>query len=105
MKYICPVCGYVGFDEPPFDADGISTFDICPCCGLEFGNRDGVRSLDELPERHAELTAEWAANGMQWRHGWGGPPTNWDPIKQLENLKYVLTPGATREQYLYPESK
>lgn len=39
-----------------------------------------------------------------WRNH-GVVPSGWDPVKQLENLKYVLPPGATLEQYLYPESK
>ena len=30
---VCPVCGYDGLDEPPFDERGVGSDDICPCRG------------------------------------------------------------------------
>lgn len=45
MKYICPVCGYKGFDEPAYDnlnkLEG-GSYDICECCRFQFGVDDDV---------------------------------------------------------------
>ncbi|GKU84746.1 hypothetical protein [Niallia sp. NCCP-28] len=45
MKYICPVCGYKGFDELVYDdfeklAGG--SFEICKCCRFQFGVDDDM---------------------------------------------------------------
>ena len=39
-RYICPVCGYAYLEEPPRDEKGRPSFDICDCCGIEFGYED-----------------------------------------------------------------
>lgn len=39
--YLCPVCGY-GMEDPPSD------FNICPCCGTEFGYHDANTSTNTL---------------------------------------------------------
>jgi hypothetical protein len=31
------VCGYDGLDEPAFDDVGAPSYDICDCCGTQFG--------------------------------------------------------------------
>jgi hypothetical protein len=75
----CPVCGYdLGF--PPWGTTGNNPyFDICPCCGTEFGADDrswaAVGRLREL----------WIASGHQWfspakKHA------DWLPERQLLNL-------------------
>ena len=34
-KYICPVCGYKGLDEPAYDENYLEdSYDICSCCGV-----------------------------------------------------------------------
>lgn len=46
MKYICPVCGYKGFDEPAYyDLDKFEggSFEICQCCRFQFGVDDDVQ--------------------------------------------------------------
>lgn len=35
--YQCPVCGYVGLDEPAYDTHGYGSCEICSCCGFEYG--------------------------------------------------------------------
>lgn len=45
MKYICPVCGYKGLDEPAYAnlntlKDG--SFNICSCCRFQFGVDDDI---------------------------------------------------------------
>ena len=50
---VCPVCGYDGLDEPPFNERGAGSYDICPCCGFQFG-------LDGFPHKdRAWPVAEW----------------------------------------------
>ena len=39
-KFYCRICGYrLGF-EPWGDDGKTPTYEICPCCGVEFGNED-----------------------------------------------------------------
>jgi hypothetical protein len=37
IRHICPLCGYPDLKDPPYDLYGAPSFDICPCCGCEFG--------------------------------------------------------------------
>ena len=80
----CPVCAYVGLEEPAYDNHGYASFEICACCGIEFGYQDARRS-------HGELRREWIANGMKWHHP--PPPAGWNPVAQLRNAGFDL-PGA-----------
>ena len=42
---ICPVCGSPNLIEGSFDDFGCSTYEICPCCGFEFGFDDITKHL------------------------------------------------------------
>jgi len=64
----CPVCAYPDMPYPPAD------YNICPCCGTEFGNDDAMLS-------HDQLRAQWLANGAGWF--FGNPPVGWNPYMQL----------------------
>jgi len=70
--YMCPVCGLVGSDEPPYDAYGCATFTICPCCGTEFGYDDSTVKHDELRRRWSAKGMLWWSTGLQPREGWNG---------------------------------
>ena len=72
MKYICPVCVY------PMDEEA-GDYNICSCCGTEFGLHD---------ERftHQQLRADWIREGAKWWSVSDGPPANWDPTIQLGKL-------------------
>lgn len=74
---VCPVCGFSALAEPAYD-DGLASFEICPCCGTEFGYDDASVSHDILRER-------WIAAGYPW---WApeGPPSDWRPETQLMNI-------------------
>ena len=88
---ICPVCGYDGLDEPPFNERGAGSDDICPCCGFQFG-------LDDFPyEDRERLVAEWrerwVAGGCVWKFPSDGlPPEGWDPQAQLARTWGVTVP-------------
>lgn len=48
-KIYCRICGYrLGF-EPWGDDEKTPTYEICPCCGVEFGNEDcTIKSIKGL---------------------------------------------------------
>jgi hypothetical protein len=75
----CRVCGLL-FDEAPWGEDGKTpSFDICPCCGVEFGyedaTADGCRSY----------RIRWIAEGAIW---WDESqrPEPWNLETQLQNI-------------------
>jgi predicted amidophosphoribosyltransferase len=57
--HMCPVCGY-GMEDPPQD------YNICPCCGTEFGLHDAERTHDQL--RSSMISKVKGADGV-------APPT------------------------------
>ena len=75
----CPVCAYADLPYQPTD------YNICPCCGTEFGNDDSILS-------HDELRAQWLANGAGWF--FGNPPIGWNPYMQLlkGQLRFEVPP-------------
>ena len=74
QRHTCPVCGYPALEVPPAD------FEICPCCGIEFGYDDARRS-------HAELRAEWIRGGCRWWDPTNPPPAGWDGAAQVAALE------------------
>ncbi len=88
MSYTCPVCFYDQLKEPARD------YNICVCCGTEFGCDDEMAS-------HEELRALWTAAGARWF--FGPAPMLWNPWLQLAKngvqLPYVVRvvfAGGTR---------
>jgi hypothetical protein len=73
--YICPVCGYDQLEDPPTD------YNICECCGTEFGYHDAHRS-------HAELRQRWIMAGMPWWDRRVAPPPGWNPVTQLSRAGF-----------------
>jgi hypothetical protein len=82
---ICPVCGYE-LDEPPYDEYDYPSYNICSCCGFEYGVTD-----DDLKYTFESYRKEWENKGYPFR--WEKEkPQNWGVIaakKQLENLKLL----------------
>lgn len=78
--YLCPVCEYDKLDEPPYDSFGYPTYNMCPCCGTEFG-------YDDVTKKHSELRNAWIGNGMRWWSKNAQPPNNWDPEIQVGSVK------------------
>jgi hypothetical protein len=79
--YTCPVCYYTGMQDPPRD------YNICECCGTEFGNDDEALS-------HEELRTRWIESGAKWY--FRSAPVGWNPWTQLftANVGVVLYFGA-----------
>jgi hypothetical protein len=76
LGHSCPVCGFPRLHEEPYSHAHEASFEICPCCGTEFGYTDSASS-------HDQLRANWKAAGMPWRSSVVEPPDGWDPVTQL----------------------
>lgn len=78
-KYICRICGF-RLEEKPWGEDGSTpTYEICPCCGVEFGNED--YSLASI----RKYRTGWITHGCQWFDA-RKRPTDWDQQTQLKNI-------------------
>ncbi len=80
--YICPVCRYPDLNEAAYDGFGCASYNICPCCGTEFG-------YDDSTVAHADLRKKWISEGMQWWSKHQLKPTDWDPVRQLKAAKVI----------------
>lgn len=76
MSHQCPVCGFSALFAPPAD------FEICPCCGTEFGYDDDRYS-------HLQLRSRWMARGAPWFSRANPSPANWSPLAQLVRAGYL----------------
>jgi hypothetical protein len=79
------VCGYA-LDSLPWDGE-ISSLEICPCCGIQFGYHDaagdgpgGRRTI------YQELRNKWVAADHPWSSKSQPPPADWDPREQLRRV-------------------
>jgi hypothetical protein len=79
--YYCRVCGlFQNEDIPPWGLDGhCPSFDICACCGVEFGYEDCS------PESTKAFRKEWLAKGTPWFDP-KEKPENWSIEEQLKNI-------------------
>ena len=77
----CPCCGFAGLDRRPYanltDAAsaightppyytifGDPSYNVCDCCGFEFGNDDNPGT--GRPVSFEEYRAEWISDGCPW---------------------------------------
>ena len=79
MENICPVCGYNNLYDPPYNSEGLGSFEICPCCGFEFGCDDFPNKV----EAHEQWRKKWIAQGFRWFSQCRLPPNGWEPQIQL----------------------
>lgn len=80
MKNICPVCGYDELLEPPYDEYNIPSYEICPCCGFEYGFDDQDLNFDFITYRE-----KWLLSGAKWVQC-QEKPDDWNLDTQLKNL-------------------
>lgn len=86
MSTSCPACGFdLGFE--PW-TKGEASFEICPCCGIQFGCDDAEPS--KRAQLHAEWRQRWIAEGMLWWSG-RGEPADWNALEQVRRV----APGVT----------
>jgi hypothetical protein len=81
MTYLCPVCGWDQLTEEPYDRDGNPSYEICPCCGFEFGFDDGSRQ-----ETFAVYRKKWLEKGATWFDP-DACPAHWDLSRQLRKVE------------------
>ena len=62
MDNICPVCNCNELFEPPYDENGYGSYEICPCCGFQFG-------YDDFPNKTEQISLwreRWISEGCKW---------------------------------------
>lgn len=78
-KNYCRICGLFIENEPWGNDGKCPIYEICPCCGVEFGNEDyTTESIHKYRE-------EWLLNGAKW-HEPKCMPVNWDLKEQMQNI-------------------
>jgi hypothetical protein len=79
QSYACHICGLLQ-DELPWGEDGkTSSFNICDCCGCEFGYNDAT---DVALKQYRE---DWVNHGKAWYKP-KLKPLNWSFEKQIEQV-------------------
>lgn len=69
-SHICLVCGYKGLDEAPYDILGNCSYEICSCCGFQFGVDDddydeNGTMLTSKEELHTTYRKSWISTGAK----------------------------------------
>lgn len=69
MTYVCPVCGYDKMQETSYYSNGDASFELCLCCGFQFGVDDDVEIEDDKfltrTEAHALYRDKWIKDGAK----------------------------------------
>jgi len=81
-KLNCRVCGYDN-DDFPWGEDGKNpTYQICPCCGVEFG-------VDDItPENIQKFRNGWQKSNYKWFDR-QMKPSDWSLEKQMKNIPKI----------------
>lgn len=90
MAHTCLVCGFPHLTEPPRPKSGGGSFEICPCCGYQFGVDDDD---EQIPYEKAR--ADWLHQGMPWKSA-SPPPRHWDPKSQLNQALQNASPPKAK---------
>jgi len=69
MTYTCPVCGYDQMDDVAYYKNGDASFELCSCCGFQFGVDDDVEIEDGIflsrSETHELYRSNWIEEGAK----------------------------------------
>ena len=87
----CPVCGFDLGYAPWGESGDVATFDICGCCGIEFGYQDST-DTGLIRARN-----DWIAQGYPWKGDAKDKPADWDPEAQLRESLPVLWPMGNHD--------
>ncbi|MCQ4090216.1 hypothetical protein [Exiguobacterium sp. LL15] len=108
MKYTCPVCGYNRMDDVAYYENGDASFEICFCCGFQFGVDDDVEIEDgiflSISEAHDLYRANWLKDGakifsdyaFERAQAQGEPLARTVLESQLQNLKVITKESNTK---------
>jgi hypothetical protein len=98
LGFTCPCCGCAGLEEPPYErfvgshvsSDleppyaqyfGVLSYEVCDCCGFEFGNDDEPST--GAPVSFDSYRNDWIKRGATWQNPAKMPP-DWSLGRQLE---------------------
>jgi hypothetical protein len=103
-QFSCPCCGFGGLRslayeklqfpieaslEPPYSRHfGMPSFEVCPCCGFEFGNDDEPGTGDAVSFR--SYLRAWIGRGARWFDP-KQQPQNWLLDDQLKSAGITLS--------------
>lgn len=98
IVHSCPCCGFDGLsaasyaripkfprrDLPPPYAQhfGLPSYEVCSCCGFEFGNDDDPGT--SKPVTFEAYLEDWVRDGAQWFDA-SNRPSNWSLENQLDH--------------------
>jgi hypothetical protein len=78
-KFACRICGKMQ-DDPPWGDDNLApTYNICGCCGVEFGYQDCIL------EAILAYRKKWIGKGAKWECP-QEKPANWSLEEQMRNV-------------------
>jgi hypothetical protein len=104
IMFICPCCGYDGLEvqafenaidlpvpeeiKPPYSLHfGIPSYEVCNCCGFEFGNDDEPGAAE--PESFRSYLNNWIVGGARWFDP-ALQPLNWSLQAQLNAARILF---------------
>lgn len=81
FDFCCQVCGLNQGFKPWGDQGDLPTFDICGCCGVQFGYEDcTLEGIKEFREK-------WLREGGNW-FSFKEKPQNWSLKEQMKNIPF-----------------
>lgn len=97
MAFYCPCCGFRGLVAPAYSSlrsnqlirgltppysehFGMPSYEVCPCCGFEFGNDDEPGTAE--PVSFEQYLQEWIDEGCNWLNE-SLRPDDWSLVQQL----------------------
>jgi len=75
-EHNCRVCGLYTADKPWGDDGKSPTYEICPCCGVEFGNEDYTVESTIIYRK------KWLNDNLNWYEK-NSKPSDWNFENQL----------------------
>lgn len=123
---ICPSCGYAGLTSQPYEnllssnheltsktappysiKYGMPSYEVCDCCGYEFGNDDEPGTGD--PITFEDYRRQWKENGYSWLNK-SKKPVSWSATDQLAQIgitsvgsNILITPASVAISTEKPE--
>lgn len=86
MMSVCPVCGWDSLKTPPYGPTGnLPAYEICSCCGFEFGFDDNGFTGSEANPAHVSYRKLWIERGCPW-FAEAAKPAGWQAERQLERI-------------------
>lgn len=103
-EFVCPCCGYDKLSSPPYEElrgppvdgslkppyaqyFGMPSYEVCSCCGFEFGNDDDPGTRE--PDTFCGYLSDWIADGAIWFSP-ERRPSDWSLDRQLQKAGISL---------------